>query len=62
MGVHGKLKEVFRKPRHTAWFGMKLPLADKEGIRAAARRVGKSMSAYLLALHHFAVGEKGRHE
>ena len=62
MEVHGKLKEVFRKPRHTAWLGMKLPPDDKAAIRAAARRVGKSMSAYLLALHRFAVGEKGRHE
>ena len=58
---NGKLKEVFRRPRKTKWQALRVTPTEKESIRAAARRVGLSMSAYLLGLHKYAVGD-GKHD
>jgi hypothetical protein len=58
MGSRGKLREVFGRPRATAWIGMRLTPREKASVREAAQRVGKGMSAYLLALHRFAVGKE----
>lgn len=56
----GKLRDVFKKPRRTAWIALRATPADKEAIRAAARRVGRSMSRYLVELHRFAIGAEKR--
>jgi len=56
----GKLSQVFKRPRRTAWMALRLLPADKAAIRTAARRVDKSMSAYLLALHRYATGAEKR--
>jgi len=52
----GKLREVFKRPGKTAWLMLRVLPTEKEAIRQAARRVGRSMSAYLLELHRYAVG------
>lgn len=56
-----KLAKVFGEPqRRTAWFAMRLMPGEKDSIRAAARTVGRTMSAYLLGLHrHYTGGRKG---
>jgi len=54
---NGKLKEVFRRPRKTLWQALRVTPTEKESIRAASRRVGLSMSAYLLGLHNYAIGD-----
>ena len=52
----GTLGEVFKKPRKTAWLTLRATPAQKASIKETARRVGKGMSAYMLALHEFAIG------
>jgi hypothetical protein len=37
---------------------MRLLVSEKESIRAAARRVGQSMTRYLIRLHEFAIGQR----
>lgn len=44
-----------------AWFVMRLPESAKESIRATARRLGITMTEYLLALHAQAVREVSVH-
>jgi len=60
MAKNGTLGEVFKKPRRTAWIALRATPAEKESVRTAARRVGCGMSAYLLALHAFAIGAEKR--
>ena len=55
-----KLQDVFIRPRRTAWMAMRLLPADKRSIQETARRVGTTMTNYLLGLHRFAVGDSKR--
>ena len=54
--MNGRLRKVFGPERKSAWLALRLSPTAKTEIREAARTVGKSMSAYLLALHDFATG------
>ncbi len=56
MVTSGKLKDVFKPPRRSEWFAMRLLPDQKASIREAAQQVGESMTGYLLALHNYAVG------
>jgi len=54
----GTIREVFPPLEKTDCFMMRLTPQDKASLRTAARRAGTSMSAYLLRLHHYAIGTK----
>ena len=56
--ANGRLKQVFKRPRRVALFRMRLLVSEKESVRAAARRVGQSMTRYLIRLHEFAIGQR----
>ena len=51
----GRAERVFRN-RRSKQFNFKLTPEDKASLFRAARSVRKSVAAYLLALHYYAVG------
>jgi len=56
MVKNGKPRKVFRKPRRTAWIGMRLLPGEKESVRLAAGAREMDMTGYLLHLHRCALG------
>lgn len=52
----GKLREVFRKPRKSAWLALRLLPRQKEAIRMASGAREMTMSEYVLHLHERAIG------
>lgn len=53
------LRQVFPEERKSNWLMLRVTPTEKASIRAAAAGVHRNMSAYLLALHTYAVGRNG---
>lgn len=59
MRGNNKIAEVFDVPRRRARLAMRLTVAEKDSISAAAQAVHQTLTGYLLTLHkHYTRGRK----